>query len=339
MTNDPGTHGPTPDELADEVRRRLHAAVSDVRPSSDALDRLRAAVPARRRQRRVAILGAATLAALVLAGTPLLRTAVDADDGSESNLGRTNVTLTETSPVTMEPSSSVGGVSAGVPGTVDSAEPSPPGEVLPVVTTSSAPPPTVEPSAPPEQTVTPPLSASSSPPPTPTTPAPVPTKPPPVSPCQATDLFGEDAHLGTVGADGLAYGVLQVRSNASRDCAVAGPGAVVVVSPPGNPIVQVSVVEHVDGDVATQLPEPASSVGGITLKKGQAYEFQFAWQPQAPGADGTCGVDAPPAPVPALGYTLVSGDFNVANVTLTSTCGGTLYRTDIYRTGEHPRVK
>jgi len=334
VTNDPGTHGPHPDDLADEVRRRLHAAVSDVRPSSDALDRLRAAVPARRRQRRVATFGVATLAALVLAGTPVLRTAVDTDGGSESNIGKTNSTAIETTPVTVEPTAE-GGVSAGVPGTVDSVEPTP-DDVVPVATTSGTPTqasPTTEPSAPPspEETVVPPVIE-------PPTRTPPPTKPPPAPSCQATDLFAGDARLGAVGADGLAYGVLQVRSNASHDCAVAGPGVVVVVSPPGNPIVQVSVVEHVAGDVATALPAPASSAGGITLARGQAYEFQFAWQPQPPGADGTCGVDAPPAPVPALGYTLVSGDFNVAKVTLTSTCGGTLYRTDIYRTGEHPRV-
>jgi len=333
VTNGPGTHGPHPDDLADEVRRRLHAAVSDVRPSSDALERLRAAVPARRRQRRVATFGAATLAALLLAGTPVLRTAVDTDGGSGSNIGKTNSTAIETTPDPVEPTSE-GGVSAGVPGTVDSVEPTP-DDVVPISTASTTPPPepqTAEPSAtPPEETVTP--SASESP-----TPTPSPTKPPPAPLCQATDLFAGDARLGAVGTDGLAYGVLQVRSNASRDCSVAGPGVVVVVSPPGNPIVQVSVVEHVAGDVATALPEPASSAEGITLTRGQAYEFQFAWQPQPPGADGTCGVDAPPAPVPALGYTLASGDFNVAKVTLTSTCGGTLYRTDIYRTGKHPRV-
>ncbi|WP_406284975.1 hypothetical protein [Embleya sp. NBC_00896] len=330
MTNDPGTLGPDPDDLAEEVRRRLHEAVADVRPASDALDRLRVAVPARRRQRRVAVLGAAALAAALLLATPVLRTAGNSGDNpSSTKLGGVNAS----SPVdaaTELPPAAHDGMSAGVPGASGHSSPA---------THSGAPTTGAGGSIAPTNgqnagsgTGQPQTSASSAPP------SESPAPPKPVPACLTNELFGEDARLGPVGTDGLAYGVLQVRSNARKDCRVAGPGVVTVFSPPGNPVVQVSVVQHVAGDAATRLPQPVSSESGITLKSGQVYEFQFAWQPQAPGADGTCAADAPKAPVPALGYALAAGDFNVARVTLTPTCGGTVYRTDIYRTGQHPRV-
>ncbi|MGC0422216.1 hypothetical protein [Embleya sp. AB8] len=328
MTNDPGTLGPDPDDLAAEVRRRLHEAVADVRPASDALDRLRVAVPVRRRRRRAATFGAAGLVAVLLVGTPVLRTVVTGDD-SKSNVGgirssSSAVNATEPLPGPSE------GVSAGLPGGAGQSHPASRGGTPTTGSGASIAPSSGQSAgATTGQTALPATSA----PPTETVP---PVKPVPA--CLTTDLLGEDAHLGPVGSDGLAYGVLQVRSNAAKDCQVAGPGVVVVVSPPGNPIVQVTVSQHASGDEAVALPVPSSSAGGITLRRGQAYEFQFAWKPQAPGTDGTCGVGAPKAPVPALGYALATNDFNVAKVTLTSTCGGTVYRTDIYRTGEYPRV-
>jgi hypothetical protein len=327
VTNDRGTLGPEPDDLAEEVRRRLHEAVAEVRPAPDALDRLRVAVPARRRRRRAAMIGTAGLAAALIVATPMLRTAADSDGSPRSNISRTNSSAAVQNVTDPLPTPD-GGVSAGVPGDLDHSAP-PSGQAVTPTGTGGSVAPTGGQSG----------TGHSAPPATaPASSAPPASTPPAPPACQATELFGEDALLGALGPDGLAYGVLQVRSNAAKDCVVAGPGVVVVASPPGNPVVQVSVVQHVRGDVAKSLPEPASSTSGITLKRGQSYEFQFAWQPLAPGADGTCAADAPQAPVPALGYTLASGDFNVAKVALTSTCGGTLYRTDIYRTGEHPRV-
>ncbi|WP_406297447.1 DUF4232 domain-containing protein [Embleya sp. NBC_00888] len=328
MTNTPGTLGPDPDDLEAEVRRRLHAAVADVRPASDALDRLRVAVPARRRQRRVATLGAAGLAAALLIGTPVLRTVVDGGDGSKSNVGgirssSSAVNATEPLPGPSE------GMSAGIPGGAGQSHPATRGGT-PTSGSGASIAPTSGQSAGVGQTVPPATSA----PPSGSTP---PAKPTPA--CATTDLSGEDARLGPIGADGLAYGVLQVRSNAAKDCQVTGPGVVSVVSPPGNPIVQVTVLQHKAGDDAAALPVlPETSGTVIVLRPGQEYEFQFAWKPQAPGADGTCAADSPKASVPALGYALIANDFNVAKVTLTPTCGGTVYRTDIYRTGAYPRV-
>ncbi|MYV98863.1 hypothetical protein [Streptomyces sp. SID3343] len=335
MTNDPRTSGPDPDDLAEAVRRRLHEAVADVRPAPDALDRLRVAVPARRRRRRATTTGAIGLAAALIVAAPMLRTATQPDDTAESNVGQTNATKPvegDARPAPTNDGLTVGGAGAvgqSVPPSRPPASPTAGATASPTPTTSpsgqstASTQPTVPVTAPP--TSAPP--ASSAPPP-----------PPPPPACQTTDLIGEDARIGTLGANGLAYGVLQLRNAAAKDCAVSGPGVVVVSSPPGNPVVQVSVVDHVRGDVATALPQPVSSASGITLKHDQTYEFQFAWQPQAPREDGTCAVDAPPAPEPALGYTLASGDFTVAKVRLTPTCGGTLYRTDIYRTGDYPRV-
>ncbi|MFF7247623.1 DUF4232 domain-containing protein [Embleya sp. NPDC008237] len=329
MTNDPGTLGPDPDDLAAEVRRRLHAAVADVRPSSDALDRLRVAVPARRRQRRVATLGAAGLVAALLVGTPVLRTAVDGGGDSKSNVGgiqssSSPVNVTEPLPGPSE------GMSAGIPGGAGQSHPPTRGGT-PTNGSGASTAPTSGQSAGTGQSAPPASSA----PPSETAP---PAKPTPA--CLTTDLSGEDARLGPVGADGLAYGVLQVRSNARKDCQVTGPGVVSVGSPPGNPIVQVTVHQHTAGDGAAGLPLLPESTGTvITLRPGQAYEFQFAWQPQVPAADGRCAPDAPKAPVPALGYALVANDFNVAKVALTPTCGGTVFRTDIYRTGDYPRAR
>jgi hypothetical protein len=336
VTNDPRTLGPDPDNLAQEVRRRLHEAVADVQPAPDALERLRVAVPARRRRRRAATAGAIGLAAALIVGTPVLRTAVHTGDSTESNVGQTNATKSVVGDA--HPTSVSGdGLTVGGAGAVGQSAAPTARSAPPTAGSTAAPTTTTSPSGQSTASTQPTVPATTAATSAPATSA-QPPAPPPTPACQAVDLIGEDALLGPVGANGLAYGVLQLRSAAAKDCVVSGPGVVVVSSPPGNPVVQVSVVNHTRGDVATGLPEPAASAPGITLKRGQTYEFQFAWQPQAPREDGTCAVDAPPAPVPALGYTLASGDFNVAKVTLTSTCGGTLYRTDIYRTGDYPRA-
>ncbi|HSA51571.1 MAG TPA: hypothetical protein VLH10_15870 [Yinghuangia sp.] len=340
------------DGLPDELRRRLADAVSEIRPAHDALDRLREAVPARRRRRRATALTAVATVAVLGIATPMVRTVVITDETTQQSGSKTDSAQdseaaatggesggTQTFSDGRDPVGSTisgGGTTSGSRNT-PKAEPSAsapaaaasPGLTLPPdqSTASGQPLPTVPPT-----TATGTVGPTASP------------SDPPAPACTIPDLVQVGGNeLGTPGADGVTYGVVEVRNVAQHDCTIVGSGHVMVASPPGNPPIQVSVKIHEAGDPASRLPEVPAPVGPLTLRPGASYEFQFAWQPTAgTGVNGSCtpgdNPPGPPPPEPALGYALADGDVTVAEVRLSAACGGVVYRTDVYAAGTHPRV-
>ncbi|UGQ09059.1 hypothetical protein LO772_19010 [Yinghuangia sp. ASG 101] len=354
MNDDRGT-GDLPDGasdgLPDELRRRLADAVSEIRPAPDALDRLREAVPARRRRRRATALTAVATVAVLGIATPMVRTVVINDKTTQqSGSNSESADAADTAPAgdsDEDPRNNFsdsrgaigalngGAVNGGPKSTATIAPSAAPSAAAPSAGSTPPPdetadpgrlPPTVEPTTA-TGTVGPTASPSASPAPA----------------CTISDLVQVSNELGRPGSDGVTYGVLEVRNIANRDCTIVGSGHVMVASPPGNPPIQVSVKVHEAGDPASRLPEVAAATGPLTLRPGASYEFQFAWQPTAgTGVNGSCtpgdNPPGPPPPEPALAYALADGDVTLAEVRLSAACGGVVYRTKVYATGTYPRV-
>lgn len=344
-----GLPGGPSDGLPDELRRRLGDAVADIRPAPDALDRLREAVPARRRRRRATALTAVATVAVLGIATPMVRTVVIDDKTTQQSGSDSGTTpaaeLSATGDADDDPRNFAdsrgpvgamsGGSATGGPKTTPSVAPS--ATVPPIAPTAGLTPPPADPDA----TQVPPTVV-----PTTATGTVGPTASPSASPapaCTIPDLIQVSNDLGRPGSDGITYGVVEVRNVAKRDCTIVGSGHVMVASPPGNPPIQVSVKVHEAGDPASRLPEVAAATGPLTLRPGASYEFQFAWQPTAgKGVNGSCtpgdNPPGPPPPEPALAYALADGDVTVAEVKLSAACGGVVYRTQVYASGAYPRV-
>lgn len=352
MNDDRGMGGlpdETSDGLPDELRRRLADAVAGIRPAPDALDRLREAVPARRRRRRATALTAVATVAVLGIATPMVRTVVIDDkttqqsgtqSGSAPGVETAPAGDTDGDPRNFADSRGAIGIVGG--GTTGGARSTP--TVGPTATASAAAPsagatPRPDDSAAPgrQEPSVAPTTATGTVGPTASASA------PPAPACTIPDLVQVVNELGKPGADGVTYGVVEVRNIAKHDCTIVGSGHVMVASPPGNPPIQVSVKVHEAGDAASRLPEVAAATGPLTLRPGSSYEFQFAWQPTAgTGVNGSCtpgdNPPGPPPPEPALAYALADGDVTVAEVRLSAACGGVVYRTLVYATGAYPRV-
>ncbi|WP_436774332.1 hypothetical protein [Yinghuangia sp. YIM S09857] len=356
MNEDPGAAGGRsddgmPDSLPAELRRRLDAAVSDIRPAPDALDRLRAAVPARRRRRRAMVLTTVGTVAVLAVATPVVRTVVitdqttqksgtQADADNAQDIGDTEGNGEDDDGRDDDGQGSLGSNGSGKEdkdsrpsASAQNILPSPTGlPTFGLIPTPPAP----QSSAPVGPSITP-TTATATVGPTGATTAP----PPPA--CTVNDLEqGLATALGPAGSDGIAYGVVEIRNTSRRDCSISGPGNVIVAAPPGNPPVQVSVIVHQSSDPAVRLPQVAAPTGPLTVRKGATYEFQFAWQPDTGNGGSTSCTPGdpagPPPPVPALGYALADGGVKLADVRLTAACGGVVYRTDVYLSGAYPKA-
>ncbi|MDI2127873.1 hypothetical protein [Yinghuangia seranimata] len=341
MNEDPGRDGQVPDDLSEEVRRRLHEAVSGIRPAPDALERLREAVPARRRRRRATALTAAATVVVLAIATPMVRTVVLTDQnstGSESNPAANvdgsgdpsdpNGATAKATGRSSSVGSTVGGAGGGGHSTSGPGQATVSPTALPTAGTL---PTSLAPLAPSGGATT--ATGTVAP-----TGAPTALAPPPA--CGVTDLeqgLATGLEPGGPGADGLTYGTVAIRNASKRDCSISGPGIVLVAAPPGNAPVQVSVKMHVTGDPAMKLPDIPPSTGPLVVRPGATYEFKFAWAPTlGTGKDGSCtpgdNPAGPPPPVPSLAYMLADGGVKLAQVTLSAACGGMVYRTDVYPT-------
>lgn len=340
-----------PDGLPFELRRRLNDAVADIRPAPDALDRLRAAVPARRRRRRSMVMTTVGTVAVLAIATPVVRTVVITDQATQNSGTQSDVAQGDDDNQGDDDgkggsggNNGHGSLGSGASGEDDSAGSRPAASSANTATAPTAlptfglipTPPPVDPIATAGPSVTPTTAtATVGPTGAPTPPAPA---------CTVNDLEqGPGTVLGAPGADGIAYGVVEIRNTSRHDCAIGGPGNVIVAAPPGNPPIQVSIMVHQSSDPAVRLPEVAAPGGPLTVRRGATYEFQFAWQPTAgTGVDGSCtpgdNPPGPPPPVPALGYALADGGVKLAEVRLTAACGGVVYRTDVYLSGAYPRA-
>ncbi len=340
----------------DELRILLRGAVEGLQPSTDALERLRYAVPARRtRNRRAAFVGAA--AAVLLAGSAIPtvlhlsgaggaaadhpamaghgeaagdRREAHASDPHQNGFGdrpRSSRSFGDVPAIggaTGQPDapagSPAGGQTAGPSGTGTTAGTSGSGG-----------------------------SAMGS---------------GPLPPVAAPGVPGCGAdQLGVVGSarppenDGRVYGSFRVANVSTQACAVNGQDTVTAAPAAGSGTGSgsaVAVVGHTAGDPATGLlPDPSAASAALVLPPNTAYEVRFAWVPSgetcAPGPDvggkppqtdsaGTSagagsGVASDPGagsgqtpPGVAVSHTPQSGAATT-QTTIPEACGGTVYRT------------
>ncbi|MCF2529169.1 hypothetical protein [Yinghuangia soli] len=343
----PDAGGPAAPAELEALRRRLQDAVSGIQPAPDALERLRAAVPARRRRRRATVLTVAATVVVLAVATPMVRTVVITDQNAAKS-GEANVFPTDGSDVPggeddgddNEGSERVGaGANGNGAGSNGGRPPARSGSPSPGASSSALPGGLPNESPAPGQTapVMPPVTTTAT-----VGPTAVPTQLPPA--CTINDIEqGAGTGLAAAGPDGMAYGVVEVRNISRRDCSITGSGNVLVAAAPGNPPIQVSIKMHEAGDPAVRLPAVLPAGQPLVVPAGAAYEFQFAWlATPGPGVGGSCtpgdNPPGPPPPVPALGYMLADGGVKIAEVPLTAACGGVVYRTDVYLTGAYPRA-
>ncbi|EDY46389.2 hypothetical protein [Streptomyces sp. SPB074] len=235
----------------DELRALFHGAVDGLAPGEGVLDRLQAAVPARRARKRQTLVGVA--AAVILLGTAIPAAVhVAAAPGHEADptmAGSSQDTRTA-APSSARPHEDAG---REVRDDVRSASPRPSASSGHRSRASGSPSPKSPPSA---GTV---LADAPR--------------------CAATQLGDAAADRGTPAADGTVYGSFRVANVSGEKCAVTSAGQVRVAVLGGRTRTTVPVVEHQDGDAAADLP--GTSQSALLLGPGQSYEVRFAFVPDA----------------------------------------------------------
>jgi hypothetical protein len=327
------------DEALDELalRRMLHGAVQELEPSSDALSRLRLAVPARRARRRQAMVGAAASVLLVGTAVPALFHAAAAGGrfGGSAQASSSYALGSRPGPLG-DPQS--GGDSGGLIGPATRGGTS---------TGDSG-----------AQSASPSASASGSvpaksQPPTATMVAASPT-------CTRPQLGDGTAQAAAPDQAGRIVGSFRVVNVSDATCTISGGGQLTVTAVGSTDPAKIQVVDHTAGDPATALPDPATAPDSVILLPGKAYQVQFEWIPAAgasgcatgtpPASGGTSGSSggggdtadsyssvtpvgggATPTPPAGDGFTLShipeAGSPVAASTTISGACTGTVYRT------------
>ncbi|MFC9325109.1 hypothetical protein, partial [Kitasatospora sp. NPDC057015] len=279
------------------VRELMLRSVADVQPDAAALTRIRHGVPRRRALRR----GAWTCAAAVALATAVALPALGYPEG----LGLSDPAAVGTADSTgglPSATRTVGGSSAGSPTSPYTWSGASGGTGnWPGAPVASASPSTGAPASGP----------ATAGPGTGGAPAPA---------CGRDDLGQGSLQLRPADAAGAVYGSFTVVNTSGHDCALTGPGTLLVSAAAGSDPAQVKVLDHLAGDAATALPDPVgiAAAGPPVLAPKAAYRVQFGWVPgsSCPGA---------PAPAPAaLGGQPQASPQPVANGASAAPTAGTL---------------
>ncbi len=329
-------------EDEEALRRLLHRAVDDLEPSSDSLDHLRRAVPARRARRRQALAGAAAAVVLGCAAVPALVHVATTSNGADERPA--NAASSHRTPETSGGRHGEGSGGKGSDGPADTVEQDkgdkdkdkgkdkpPKGEEEGGPGGGTAPDPSNT------------LNATS----------------PTCSRAQLTS--GGAGSVGAADAEGRVYGSFRVANISDSACTVEGSGSVGASAQGGADAARILVVDHTAGDAAAGLPDPSLQPGTLILKPGQAYEVKFAWIPAAGGGTSGCSTTGTPTPDPStdpaqegpqdnpssgepgggggggepqdasvlVSHTPEAGDPAAASVTIGGACAGTIYRTGL----------
>ncbi|MEV6795204.1 hypothetical protein AB0M87_25145 [Streptomyces sp. NPDC051320] len=327
------------DELA--LRRLMHGAVKDLRPSEEALDHLYKAVPARRARRRQVLVGAAAAVLLVGTAIPAFIHVAGAGGGPPRNpvaVGHRHHPQDSTGPTegdgggkkaTDSPSGSNATGKGG-----KQHKPSATGKDAHAGTPTGAGDP----------------SSSSS-------------KSLPI--CDAQQLGVTSASTAPADADGTVYGTFRVSNVSGTQCSITDPGTVHFQAMGAADPARIAVVDHTAGDPAARLPDPSLETTGLVLKPSKAYEVKFAWVPsdtcpsEQPSPDptpsggsdstGSTGQDVAPQNSANTSPQLAYGDGDTsdgsvavvheaepgvpaAEATIPNACAGTIYRTGVLDT-------
>ncbi|NLU67850.1 hypothetical protein [Streptomyces sp. HNM0574] len=249
--------GPDAGEGGDEdaLRRMLRESVDGIEPSPTSLENLKRAVPARRAQRRQALVGAAAAVVLGCVGVPLLAQAGfvpgvgegDHPVNAGSSHPQTEVTggHGDGQPHEGKQSSGKGDgeQGGGEQEREDDASPSPsagksggaddPNETLGVSSPD----------------------------------------------CGRDQLGGGTAQSGPPNGQGQVYGSFSVRNTSGETCTVHGQGVVTALEAGRSDTSRIKIVDHTPGDAAAGLPDPTTAPESLVLRAGESYTVKFAWIP------------------------------------------------------------
>ncbi|WP_327177035.1 hypothetical protein [Streptomyces sp. NBC_01335] len=255
----PGDDGDTADEQA--LRNLLRGAVRDLEPAESALARLHRAIPARRARRRQAVVGAAAAALLIGTAVPAFvhvansesaATAAPAPAGhgknSQNQQGDASGAAVGEKPSDGRSAQGTSGPQEGTP----------------------------DPSGTPSATEGPADSDSSSSGAVgreelasiAALPA-----------CAPGQLGVVSASAGAADSNGTVYGSFRIANTSAANCSVSSAGTVGFTASGAADATKIDVVQHVVGDPAAGLPDPAVEPAAVLLKPEMSYEVQFAFVP------------------------------------------------------------
>lgn len=364
MTDDHTAPGGTAGEQ--ELRNLFHGAVAGLEPSDGALERLQAAVPARRTRRRRALVGAA--AAVLLAGTAVPTALHLRTTGGEGSVGEHSAMAGHGEDSAAAETGDGPAHHAGGPGDGPH-PPQAPGRGIGPGGTGNPPDSAAGGSPDGGHATGEATSGASAGPGTGLGAGPMPPVAASGVPACGAEQLGVQGSARAPEPDGKVYGSFKVTNVSARGCAVVGPDTVtassVTASAPGKTS-GVTVVGHTAGDPAAGLlPDPSAEASVMLLQPYTAYEVRFAWVPSdqscpaatpdpaaktpaggapkdEPGtadtsaAPGTTARTDGPAPDPAAGVavthtpnTAVPGVAPTTQATIPAACGGTVYRTGV----------
>ncbi|MEV0320821.1 hypothetical protein ACIBKX_23415 [Streptomyces sp. NPDC050658] len=264
------------DELA--LRRMMRQAVQEIEPNDKALERLRYAVPARRARKRQAVVGMAAAALFIGTAIPALVHVTNSSGGSDDR-----PSIAGNSEQTQGGSSEGKGPDGGEKGEGGDSGPSKSkdkkdkkdkkgdkekGEASGGATGGPDPEGTASTDAP---------------------------------ACAIDQLGNASGSAGTAEADGKVYGSFRVANISGSSCTVSAAGSVSTSVAGAADDAKINVTDHVAGDAATALPDPAQAVSQLVLKPGEAYEVRFAWVPSESCPTDGGGGDPTPDPSPTEG--------------------------------------
>ncbi|MEV6423442.1 hypothetical protein [Streptomyces sp. NPDC051662] len=276
------------DELA--LRRMLHGAVGDLRPSEGALDHLRKAVPTRRARKRQAVVGVAAAALLFGTAVPAFVHVANSTDAMDDRAVSTG--HGEAAQGAAAGKGTTGGKKDDTDGPSDKVsadEDEPDKENKPPHGGAVSGSPdggkggSDDPDAPYE-------TASS----------------PACGPGQLL-VVGQ---TGAPDAGGTVYGSFRVSNVSASGCSVTGRGKVSTLATGAANPNKITVVQHTAGDPAGGLPDPSQEAAALVLPPNGAYEVKFAWVPSetcpttgaspdpSPSEDGTAGTTGDPGTGP-----------------------------------------
>ncbi|AXG82586.1 DUF4232 domain-containing protein [Streptomyces paludis] len=340
------------DELA--LRRLMHGAVGELKPSEGALDHLRKAVPTRRARKRQAVVGMA--AAALLCGTAV---------PAFIHVANSTSTADQKSAVAGHGEQAQGGMGTdkgAEGGKKDVDRPSDRVSAAEDDDPSKAPKPSGKASSPSGggggtggsgsgsgsgsgtdknyQTV--PASTT----------------------CGSSQLTAS-GQGGAPDAMGKVYGTFRVTNISGTSCTVTGGGTVNFSTAGAADGSRIGVVTHMPGDAASGLPDPSLAVASLVLTPNGAYEVKFAWVPSdtcptagpspdpSPSEDASAGTssgtgtstgtgqDGGSVVDPQLGgedgtqdgsvsvLFVASGGSPTASATISNACAGTVYKTGL----------
>ncbi|MFE4055924.1 hypothetical protein ACFXP3_06365 [Streptomyces sp. NPDC059096] len=260
------------DELA--LRRLLHGAVGDLRPSDGALDHLRKAVPTRRARKRQAVVGMAAAALLFGTAVPAFVHVTNASTASDDHPvaaghGEKSPDGADTDPADGDRKKNPDGPSDKV--SADEDEPDKQEKPDPDASdaTGGGKGGTAEGSGGSS-------SVSSS------------------QTCTAGQLRQATAEVGAADATGKVYGTFRLTNVSASGCTVSGRGSVGFGAIGAADSSRIGTSPHFAGDAAAGLPDPSLESSSLTLPPNGTYQVKFAWVPS-----DTCPTSGDPSPDPS----------------------------------------